>query len=94
MANIKTDSIPGGMVIDNLGHKPVKVYSHTERLKLMKERGLQEAVYHVPMPGSDKSPVTQTWDVGLPAGVDSRPFCLLSPDEQAARTKEWQECDQ
>jgi hypothetical protein len=89
MSNIKTDSIPGGMVIENLGHTPVKVYSHTERLKIMRDRGLQERIEHVGMPGSDKSPVTQTWDVGLPPGVDGRLMSQLSPEEQEARHAEW-----
>ena len=55
------DDIPGGKWIENLGDKPQLVYSHTERKRLMKEAGLQEAVQHVGVQGSDKSPHTTRW---------------------------------
>jgi hypothetical protein len=38
------------------------VYSEAERRQIMKDRGLREAVYHIPSPGSDQSPVTRSWD--------------------------------
>lgn len=41
------DGIPGGLMIHNLGPRPVKVYSHAERRAIMRARGLREAVYHV-----------------------------------------------
>ena len=56
-----TDEIPGGMLIENLGPTPIRVYSHSERLRIAKERGLQEVIRHVPLPGSDKSPHTRSW---------------------------------
>lgn len=70
-----SDDIPGGVVLENYGPQPVKVYSHTERKRLMKfdtrgrrrvdhlgrEYQLTEAVRHVGVPGSDKSPHTTSW---------------------------------
>jgi hypothetical protein len=38
------DEIPGGVVLENLGPEPVRVYSETERRRIMKERGLREYV--------------------------------------------------
>ena len=55
------DSIPGGLVIENLGPKPVKVYSHSERKDIMRANGLSESVRHVGERGSDKSPHTSRW---------------------------------
>ena len=42
------DDIPGGMVLENLGHEPVTVYSHTERKAIMRARGLQEQIRWTP----------------------------------------------
>jgi hypothetical protein len=85
MANIRTDEkYIGGMTLHNLGHKPVTVYSNAERLKVMKDRGLQECVYHV-----DGDKHASRFDIGMPPGVDARPFCMLNEEEQAARTAEW-----
>lgn len=58
------DEYPGGIVIENLGPEPVKVYSNSERLKIMRERGLEEFVRHTPVPGTDKSPHTSDWSKG------------------------------
>lgn len=69
------DDIPGGVVLENYGPVPIKVYSHTERHRAMKydhrgrrrvdhmgrEYQLTEAVRHVGVPGSDKSPHTRSW---------------------------------
>ena len=55
------DSIPGGLTIENMGHEPVTVYSHSERRDLMRARGLKEQVRHVGARGSDKSPHTSRW---------------------------------
>lgn len=55
------DEIPGGLTIQNLGSEPVTVYSHSERRAIMKARGLEERVRHVPLPGTDKSPHTTRW---------------------------------
>jgi hypothetical protein len=38
------DEIPGGVLIENLGRHPVRVYSQSERRALMKARGLEECV--------------------------------------------------
>lgn len=83
---VKGDEYPGGIWIENLGPKPVKVYSETERRMIMKKRGLVEFVRHTGVPGSDKSPHTTNWDVGRPG--DSRPFCMLSQEEQIERRRE------
>lgn len=58
------DDIPGGMLLENLGPHPVRVYSHTERRRLMQERGLEEYIRHTPVPGTDKSPHTTDWSKG------------------------------
>lgn len=83
---VESDDIPGGMWIENLGPVPVKVYSHTERLAIMRSRGLNEYVRHMGVPGSDKSPHTTNWDVG--PSKDGRPMAMLTPEEQAERRAE------
>lgn len=55
------DEIPGGMTLENLGNKPVTVYSRSELKREMAARGLQPAVRHVGLQGSDKSPHTSRW---------------------------------
>lgn len=56
------DEIPGGQVIENLGHDPVTVYSRSELTRLAASRGLESHVRHIPHdPGSDKSRQTQRW---------------------------------
>ena len=64
---VRGDEIPGGLTLENLGHEPVTVYSHAERRRLMKERGLEEFVRHVPIPGTDKSPHTTSWAAVAPS---------------------------
>lgn len=60
------DAIPGGLVLENYGPVPIKVYSHTERRAIMKERGLVERDTFVPVPGSDKSGIgTVSWSRGI-----------------------------
>ena len=44
---------------DNLGPTPIRIRSRAERKRLMKEKGLVEAVRHVGLQGSDKNPHTQ-----------------------------------
>ncbi len=58
------DEIPGGIVLENYGPDPVRVYSHSERKALMKARGLEEMVRHVGVPGTDKSPHTTDLHAG------------------------------
>lgn len=55
------DAIPGGMVVENLGHRPVTVYSRSELKFEAEKRGLVPFVRHVGQPGSDKSPHTTRW---------------------------------
>ena len=42
------DDIPGGLKVSNLGPHPITVYSHSERKRIMRSRGLIERVEHVP----------------------------------------------
>jgi hypothetical protein len=62
-ASIAGDEFPGGRTYENLGHDPVTVYSRSELRRELKSRGLEECVRHVPVPGSDKSPNTTSWNV-------------------------------
>lgn len=55
------DSIPGGMVIENMGPTPLTFYSKSDYRREMKARGLVNKVEHVGVPGTDKSPHTQRW---------------------------------
>lgn len=80
------DDIPGGVVLENLGPLPVKVYSHSERLAIMKKRKLVEMVRHMGEPGTDKSKHTISFD--LPPVGDPRPLCMLSIEERHERRKE------
>lgn len=80
------DDIPGGLLIENLGPEPVRVYSHTERLALARSRGLEPYVKHAPMSGGDKSPHTIKWDA-TPVS-DPRPISMLSVEERRARRVE------
>ena len=50
------DDIPGGMVLENLGRHPIKVYSHTERKQAMLKAGLELREKFSPMPGTDLDP--------------------------------------
>lgn len=80
------DDIPGGMWVENLGPTPVKVYSHSERLNLAKQRGLQEFVRHTPTPGSSRSKWTSNMDTG--GVIDPRPICMLRGEELLQRRRE------
>lgn len=57
------DEIVGGITLENYGPHPITVYSHSERRRIMKERGLVEKDTFVAAPGTDKSPIgTVRWD--------------------------------
>ena len=60
------DDIPGGVVLENLGPEPVRVYSETQRRKIMKERGLREFVRH-----EDGSPHTSNWSAVTQTSLDN-----------------------
>lgn len=62
-AAVAGDEFPGGQTFENLGHDPVTVYSRSELKRELRARGLEEMVRHVPVPGTDKSPHTTSWDV-------------------------------
>jgi hypothetical protein len=55
------DTIPGGMVIENMSHDPITFYSKSDYRRAMKARGLINKVEHVGVPGTDKSPETVRW---------------------------------
>lgn len=50
------DDIPGGMVLENYGPHPIRVYSHTERRRIMAERGLRLKEQWAPLPGTGRDP--------------------------------------
>lgn len=62
-AAVAQDSWEGGKTFENLGPDPVTVYSRSELRRILHERGLEPHVRHVPIPGSDRSPHTSSWDV-------------------------------
>ena len=72
-----SDSIPGGQLIENLGPEPVRVYSETERRKLMKERGLRDFVRH--RPGSR---VTSQWDAPCATTLANATALVSRPAER------------
>ena len=55
------DKYIGGLTLENLGHRPVTVYSRAEYKRELAARGLQESVRHVGLQGSDKNPNTTRW---------------------------------
>ena len=55
------DSIPGGMVIENIGPTPQKFYSKSDYRAAVAAAGLKPLVRHVGEPGSDKSKFTSRW---------------------------------
>lgn len=75
-ASVAGDEFPGGKTFENLGNEPVTVYSRSELRREMKARGLQEFVRHVPVPGSDKSPHTTSWDVPSPYTLEQARILL------------------
>lgn len=56
LSQFHQDSIPGGLLLENYGPTPVRVYSHTERKQLMLQRGLELRERFSPMPGTDIDP--------------------------------------
>ena len=59
--SVQSDSIPGGMVIENLSATPIRFDSKSEHRRYLKEHGFTSKVEHVGVPGTDKSPHTQRW---------------------------------
>lgn len=50
------DDIPGGITVENYGPHPITFYSHAERRRYMKAKGLTEIEKFCPMPGTDIDP--------------------------------------
>ena len=55
------DSIPGGVVVENLTPQPKRFYSRTEINDEMRVHGVRAHVRHVGVQGSDKNPHTTRW---------------------------------
>ncbi len=73
-------------LVDDVMAKHTQVFeSRSDHRRAMEIYGVNNDVQHVGLPGSDKSPHTVSWMSGPPPGVDPRPMCLLSPEEQANR---------
>ncbi len=88
-ATVFSDTLWGGpQMVENFGPVPIRVETKSQYRALCAAHGMRQKVRHVPIPGTDKSPITQTWDIGLPPGVDGRPMALLSPKEQRVRRRE------
>lgn len=58
---MRPDSIPGGLVLENLTPQPKRFYSRTEIKDEMRARGVEAKVRHVGAQGSDKSKHTSRW---------------------------------
>jgi len=71
------------------GGAPRRYTSKSEMAREAWKRGLTNYVRHVPLPGTDRSPHTVSWDTGPAPGADPRPMAWLSPEEQAARAAQW-----
>lgn len=78
------DSIPGGLVIENMSSTPITVYSKSDYKREMKARGLVNKVEHVGVPGTDKSPHTTRWAAPPP---------WIDPEFEAARIQAWHQWD-
>jgi hypothetical protein len=51
------DEIPGGIVLENYGAKPIRFDSHSERRAYMDKHFLNEKEKFCPFPGTDKDPM-------------------------------------
>lgn len=80
--NVRDDSIPGGLTIENLAPTPQTFYSHSEKKLYLKMHGIREKVQHVGLQGSDKSPHTVRW---------ACPPAVLTPEDEAKRVERWHE---
>lgn len=60
-ATVIDDSIPGGMVIENLGARPQTFYSKSDYKRAMDAAGVKPYVRHIGEQGSDKSKHTTRW---------------------------------
>lgn len=62
MAHMRQDSIPGGMVINDLDPKgPMRFDSWSDYRRELKARGLVNKVEHVCIEGTDKAKYTSRW---------------------------------
>ena len=77
----------GPQFVHNITTEPIWVETKTQYNELLAAHGMRQKVRHVPVPGTDKSPITTSWNIGVPKDHDPRPFCMLSPDEQQERRR-------
>ena len=75
-------------MFENLGPEPVTLYSRSELRRELKARGLEEMVRHVPVPGTDKSPHTTSWDVPSPYTLEQAKILLDRVGQISAPVKE------
>ena len=80
-----TDEIPGGLWVENLGPQPVQVFSHSERLRIAKSRGLEEVIRHIP-----GSPHTRSWATMDPYTLEQ---ARVLAERQATSTVRDTTCD-
>lgn len=59
--SVRADTIPGGMVVENLAPQPITFESHSAHRQYLREHGIRPAVQHIGEPGSDKSRHTTRW---------------------------------
>lgn len=86
---VLSDELWGGpRFIENLAPEPVWVETKSQYRAACAAHGFENRVQHVPVPGSDTSPHTTTWDIGPAPGRDPRPFSALSAAEQVSRRAE------
>lgn len=64
-ASVNGDEWPGGgpRTFENMGPTPVTCATKSDYRRELKARGIEPMVRHVPVPGTDKSPHTRSWDV-------------------------------
>ncbi len=79
---------PGGKTFENLGDRPVTFYSPAEHQRYLKAHGIESAVRHQPVRGSDKSPYTTSWASGLPREYVDGVAAMLARASQAGADHE------
>lgn len=65
-ASVTAVTWPGGKTFENLANTPKTFYSPAELNRYMKAHNLEPMVRHQPIPGTDKSPHTTSWDCIAP----------------------------
>jgi len=87
-AEVRDDTFIGGLTLENLGDEPVTVYSRSELARELKARNLESFVRHTPIPGTDKSPHTTSWDVPCAYTLEQARILLERVGQPSLPTKE------